>query len=108
MSVLHTPGPWIDIGTMQSTDDPHNGERFIVQALNGLDYGYVVGCALPCGDPDSTPERTLANARLIASAPELLEVLERLVCVFGGDDYEHFASIQSARQVIAKATGKQP
>lgn len=89
----HTPGPW-RVGITTDSDE--------IEVVS--DARPYVCMALP-GALDGVTE---ANARLIAAAPELLEAVERLVCVFGGDEYEHFGSIAYARAIIAKATGEKP
>lgn len=88
----HTPGPW------RIRENPRNdqetcdlsicGDIFILADLTGPQYAHQI-----------------ANARLIAAAPELLEALEgmlRLAETAGASDriicYE-------ARQAIAKARG---
>ena len=50
-----------------------------------------------------TPRETEANGRLIASAPELLDALERLAHPMADDD-----DLDYARAIIAKAKGQQP
>jgi hypothetical protein len=52
----------------------------------------------------STPEETEANARLIAAAPELLQVAEDFILLADLHDWEG-AAIDNARAVIAKAKG---
>lgn len=69
------------------------------------------------------PNEVIANARLIAAAPELLERLQRLIAALdehlSPNDYcgyeisKHDTSvvrdaIEAARAAIAKATGSQP
>lgn len=49
-----------------------------------------------------TPRETEANARLIASAPDLLAALERLTHPMADDE-----DLDYAREVIAKAKGLQ-
>ena len=48
----------------------------------------------------------LANARLIAAAPELLEALEEIVSAADGDGWSQLdADLRKARAAIAKAKG---
>lgn len=86
----HTPGPWcqdIHIRTLIAGGDGHN--------VADIEAKYhSVG-------------ENLANASLIAAAPELLEALELLVREFAthGDKAAQSA-IKQARAAIAKAKGK--
>jgi hypothetical protein len=111
----HTPGPWmIDLETANSTDPlvmellvvakcPRDKQEFIVAEVYGIDAA---------GDHD---ERSQANARLIAAAPELLGALRALLSVaparapaaglLVGAEEKHSAAIKAARAAIAKATG---
>ena len=80
----HTPGPWwnsdLEVGTVPMM-------MVKVAKVSGATY-----------------EEALANARLIASAPELLKVLEKMVEIWevgGVDPYP----IKEARAAIAKAEG---
>lgn len=68
LSEKATPGPWLDHGFH---DDGVDGERVIAQH-RGEAMGYAVASVLPCGEPDTWPERTEANAQLIAAAINFL------------------------------------
>jgi len=96
----HTPGPWLisykhEDGTKIAIDDAHgiDGER---------NYDLVT---VEHGDPDEL----LANAHLVAAAPELLKALQDVIgWVPGGSAWHTDAaakSVERARAVIAKATG---
>jgi hypothetical protein len=61
----HTPGPW-HIGT-----PPPNGEQTI-----GNDQGMMVAVATT---GIGLKEETMANARLIAAAPEMFRALEKIM-----------------------------
>lgn len=97
----HTPGPW----KFQFTEE--SGECFIVAA--GL--GGLVGAALPWPtEMDSRDfRRVIVNARLIAAAPDLLEVCRAM--------YEHLsmnptgvigwnALLNQAEAAIRRAEGR--
>ena len=99
MTIKHTPGPW-RIGAT-----PPNGEQTI-----GTRQGLMVAVATT----GIALNETLANARLIAAAPDLLEALKLVV----QDDEEWAASdmacdldesklpwLAPARAVIAQAQG---
>lgn len=64
---LHTPGPW----------------RLEGEWVYGWEDGQEVAVAGPLGD---TSDRAVANGELIAAAPTLLELLQRFVNHFPGDD----------------------
>lgn len=66
------------------------------------DSTYVADCA-PLGGPDAGRPEQVANARLIAAAPELLDLLQRFVAMDGRNNLSHLKDM--ARVIIAKATG---
>ena len=99
MSAQHTPGPWAI-----SIADPHR-----VVLANGSSKGLEVAQA-----KEFVPqyrEQSLANARLIAAAPDLLEALQTLLgWVEAWDvgflfDDEWPADEAKIKAAIAKATG---
>ncbi len=79
MNPQFTPGPW-HLGYNKHDASIHNG----------------VTIASVCDDATHWK----ANARLIASAPELLAALERLVHPMADDE-----DLDYAREIIAKAKG---
>ncbi|PZS88178.1 hypothetical protein [Stenotrophomonas maltophilia] len=104
----HTPGPW-----SYSKGERHN--FFYIDSPSG-DVVYVTGSL--------QPDHVEANARLIAAAPELLDLLERVTYhMEGGIRLEYPASPEEspqpasewdheadrlageARRLLAKATG---
>lgn len=89
----HTPGPW-SVNDRRDSGVMNNGvyvmaDRNFVRVFNEW------------GDD----EMQLANARLIAAAPELLEALKAAVDEVDGTF--PFAFLEAARSAIAKATGGQ-
>jgi phage tail sheath gpL-like len=59
---------------------------------------------------DDGLNETIANARLMAAAPELLAALQGMIEYFvdySWDDYSDTETLQAARAAIAKATGDQ-
>jgi len=83
MKSQFTPGPWRTTGR-----NVRAGDALICYATNHW-------------ADDETPENERqANANLIASAPDLLSALERLVHPMADDD-----DLDYAREVIAKARG---
>lgn len=93
----HTPGPWI----VRAID----GSIGSIDAADGIQ---MVAQAMEIGHQDRTtgsPER-IANARLIAAAPELLAALKAMFNEHGEFEYS-VADLIFARDAIAKAEGKQ-
>lgn len=87
----HTPGPWQywpSIGQVNRPGDPNQI------------------CNIPPNGDKKPADENDANARLIASAPELLEALEGMCGVFVQDhrDATDWSVYQTARAAIAKAT----
>ena len=98
----HTQGPW------EVADLPHS---IVVrtESPNKTKYGasrYAAIGGFDRSDPDQLSE-ALANARLIAAAPELLGALKWLAaCVkTPGPHMDAFAALEKAHAAIAKATG---
>lgn len=101
-TATHTPGPW-----QQHDDVPPYGKDYAatVWGSAGPGYGLIADCR-GCGA--GTPNERIANARLIAAAPELLAALlgaraeleeyERLV---SGESYNNLV----INRALAKATG---
>jgi hypothetical protein len=88
---MHTPGPW----GFQYTDE--SGECFVI----AKNLGGMVGAALPWPSEIEARDfrRVVANARLIAAAPDLLAALMDL------DEHGHTQAIwDRAKRAIAKAT----
>ena len=92
----HTPGPW------QIADENNNS----CGVLLGIEHNLVACLDRQCSNTWKIVigrDEMLANARLIAAAPDLLEALEwvmdRLV-----DKHEDDIAAQKARAAIAKAT----
>jgi hypothetical protein len=116
MKTTHTPGPW-------RLGKPFNGFIWGPDPTRGDQSGanWPLAEILPYRNGQRCTEEDEANARLIASAPELLEALENLITecqkarpyiVLSDDDgmaaYSATAkSIQSARAAIAEATGSE-
>ena len=89
----HTKGPWeLDI----------DGMYFEIDAPNGTG---VCSCDW-FGTPLSEQDELIANAKLIAAAPELLEALQALLAPLGPNGYVLPAGAGAtamARRAIAKA-----
>lgn len=101
----HTPGPWeVERWNwpMEMTGRYHrvlNHERFPT--------AFIPAWSEPGPFEVDGSDEAQANARLIASAPELLEALKEIVDAADGDGWNQLdASFKKARAAIAKATGK--
>ena len=86
---------------------PGNKHRFLIHDSAGQTI------ATTTGDPDHAPDyyRALANARLIAAAPDLLAALKAFDDAFshyceGDPDSDEVSALYQAREEIAKATGE--
>ena len=91
----HTPGPWhvverASVSIEANSEIDHIGPIATVHS----DLAY------PCSAPQMICKRS-ANARLIAAAPELLDMLEYLQTRL-----EDITDIRLADEVIAKARGE--
>lgn len=100
----HTPGPW-----RANSDQPNNGYRRVfmpndlVQIETDGPRGQMVACLFKENFAHGQDE---ANARLIASAPELLDALRgMLTATDHWNDWEPGAKEREiAKAIIAKAT----
>jgi hypothetical protein len=103
----HTPGPWkirfMGSGAIE--------DGFFVEAKNNNkpELGYGIEIMMEdAGDHNGYPlEQRLADAKLIAAAPELLEALQNLINKNPMHEGYHQA-ILKASDVIKKATGLIP
>lgn len=94
----HTPGPWrIEIDDSPDAEWSRRYPNIIADEYE------VVGTEGMYGDL----ETDMANARLIAAAPELLAALDMMERHFSRyDDTHNNLVLEQARAAIAKATGK--
>jgi len=98
----HTPGPWI-------VEECHNidGSKFLTingQGPYGAWLADIQG-GLINGHPADVTEKHLANARLIAAAPELLAALKELLADKYLADPINAERMAKTRAAIAKAEG---
>jgi hypothetical protein len=89
----HTPGPWVFFD-----DHPEK----VVYHIREKNHLYDIATIYRY---ESNPIDTLADARLIAAAPELLEALEALLVQV--EQYGHKPECDAARAAIAKAKGEE-
>jgi hypothetical protein len=96
-NTLHTPGNWNRLDRPENSLDD---ARILTHITNGSHIICTLGTACTDGSPNHTP-----NARLIAAAPELLQVAEDyvLLCQLHGLEG---AVLDSALSAIAKAKGE--
>ena len=93
---MGTPGPWFE----------HREGFSTVYVEARIRYGVIQEVA-SCGPTEAGQEAQSANARLIASAPDLLEALQQLLIRIADDEeYGPDHAITVARNAIAKAIGK--
>lgn len=99
----HTPGPWIAVGSWVEVEDDD------IPDICTCDPNHMGQASLPRSD-----EEVVANARLIAAAPEMLEALEQFSGVMDrASDWPDTTSdmlalrnaVEYARSVISLATG---
>lgn len=85
----HTPGPW-HVSSNTAQDLVCAGDEVVADCTTG-----------------DLPDISIANARLIAAAPELLEACKSLLPE-GWDDgvMDHMPGVKIARLAIAKAEGR--
>jgi len=110
MKNTHTPGPW----AIQTCNEngPFLDSFFLsapVKTWDGNESERVV-CRFPTGTGQfsETGQENLTNARLIASAPDLLSALEGMLehADMGEiHDEETLCAVNAARAAIAKAKG---
>lgn len=103
-----TKGPW-EVFVEDGKIDRFPG----IESENLSIIVYGTDEELRCGVQGDTPEESIANARLIAAAPELLESLQWVMDTLQGDSgtghsyWEQFPEYHKALEALNKAT-KQP
>ncbi|HHA2912873.1 TPA: hypothetical protein ACOD97_000212 [Stenotrophomonas maltophilia] len=100
MTSKHTPGPWKWSGEYTH---PCGKPAWTLLGRHGL-YG-ILTCDQGSAPQDLNDE---ANARLIAAAPELLQALQLVECVYRKNcvnEGEPSSVLHSMQAAIAKATG---
>jgi hypothetical protein len=113
----HTPGPWtvrvpdFDVAWENYQDDNRDPDSACAEISSQHWWGLAKVYVAVQGDPD---EAGLANAHLIASAPDLLaacKLLDEVDCCTGyslpaADWPKFWAAREAARAAIAKAEGR--
>lgn len=96
----HTPGPWRVLSTRETRV---GGPRITAE-------GSTPFRSVAIADVWGNEDETLANARLIAAAPELLEAIKLCVATLDGNfgpNHRNAPAIDAAVAVIAKAEGRE-
>jgi hypothetical protein len=97
--LIHTPAPWKvsddTDGVWVSGSDPNAN---VICDIVGRAYDHKTGEITITGED-------IANANLIAAAPELLAALQAFVD-YHATDYEDIPEMEQARAAIVKATGE--
>jgi hypothetical protein len=114
----HTPAPWL----VRFEEDRFDSKLSVIEVIDGSEaslnhpQGELVLARVNVSAFAPHMDEPLANATLIASAPELLSALERLLesaeCLKEDSDSAHGfhgepESFKIARAAIAKAKGQQ-
>jgi hypothetical protein len=100
----HTPGPWL----VRFDEDRFDPSRSTLKIIDGRDeslnhtHGALSLAFINVSAFAPHMDEPLANAHLIAAAPDLLAALERLAHPMADDE-----DLDHAREVIAKAKGLQ-
>lgn len=89
----HTPGPWV----FRRTGDGPSDVAEVV-AMDAGPFDAATGICETYHEPD---------ARLIAAAPELLEVARRLVALLEASGWAARGAVADMRAAIDKATGQE-
>ena len=103
MTIKHTPGPWL-----------FDEERDAITTHNRITTGKTRIATVELGWAEPFESEQIANARLIAATPDLLEALQNIAEYWNQDQNETamadacWHAIHTAHAAIAKATGEQP
>ncbi|HGH4643583.1 TPA: hypothetical protein ACJIWE_000708 [Enterobacter roggenkampii] len=87
-----TPGPW----KVKEVDDDEISEMSSTMLVSG---SIVLACIGPTSHTDLKSDN--ANANLMAAAPDLLKVLQKLLSIYGRE----LSEFKSAKAAISKALG---
>ena len=103
MKTNHTPGPWLVRYDEDRFDSKNSTLKIIDGSNDSLNHpqGPLVLARINVIPFAPHMDEPLANARLIAAAPDLLLALERLVHPMADDE-----DVSFARDCIANARGK--
>ena len=107
----HTPGPWIVSRGPLTLCEPLDRSKLSELHVDAEGGGVALVCHRGSSPFSAAYPQREANARLIAAAPDLLELARLVVDYFGEDELDPFldADIRlrdTARTLIAKAEGR--
>lgn len=107
--VAHSPGPWHP-GLAGRSYDARISENALVvfaEPMHRQDCGLQGDAAVIClvAPPERTTEEDIANAMLIAAAPELLHACELLLRLSLPQDASGMSMVELARRAVRKAKG---
>jgi hypothetical protein len=100
-----TEGPWI----MAGSDEIDGLSFYCIEACNGIGIAEVSGIYDVKKDDFPLTEEALANANLIAAAPEMYEALEAMLsayCGYSSAEGQQGSAEFDARAALAKALGE--
>lgn len=99
MNTKHTPGPWNSASLDQDSDH--------IEVFAGISDGDQVAVVKGYGLATGKHYEAIANARLIAAAPDLLAALDALIAaIYEGKYVDPYSYVyRDALNAIAKATG---
>jgi hypothetical protein len=94
----HTPGPWF----INSRHLEDGGTWITINEVEGSDAGFAAAYSSYVGK-----DQAIANAHLIAAAPEMLAILEKITRRWNKEnDDVYIGEYQEAMEIISKAKGK--
>ncbi|MHA6476158.1 hypothetical protein ACX1DW_01505 [Stutzerimonas sp. KH-1] len=110
MSEGYTPGPWEVVGghvytklgaVNRAGSRAHETDGWNIASINPW------ACTNADGEDEDMPvTEVMANAQLIAAAPDLLEALEALTANYADFEQGGSKNVDKARAAIAKAKGQ--
>ena len=108
----HTSGPWrVENWKYPNAKEASRRDGIVTIVTESDAIAQLCNLWRPDDDPAETigKNEVMANARLIAAAPEMLEALREMLSMFG--DHEQYDEdsaqvISQTRQVIAKVEGR--
>lgn len=99
----HTPGPWTYYSEVKM-----KGQATVPTIIQAGKCGHydrdVCELNFDTNDSELSAEKVLANAKLIAAAPELLEALQELIDMDGLRNFKRAEAIRKGKAAIKKAT----